>query len=366
MTGPLRRNLMLTILFCLFGVIGCDEDSANCGGIDGEYTLGPAWMFIRGNEEQGCIASVAVSGHPAVLYSVTLTDTSAVLIPQSYQAISGWEKAISSYDEYWEKIVLDKSENELLNWGVADVSVCYWQEDIINCEEKEPRDLLIGEASAGKVFTKDVVLPWQRASIMASQPVKNLESFLSLPSVEWNMEDVVVGSENGIVESKVSFHGSWDDVRGHDITFDIKEGLENLAGTLIEQTDVNVKYLDIGPAIFEHKFLEMDTFATWGEVRTSEEGGATLEGPCGEWSGVAGQLDTIGKKEMIIEFSGPGPLFELDIEVVTVSGVPLERVDNAGFVYDVSGEDKVGFSIQMSSWCHWPAGPGHVEAVYAR
>ena len=368
--------------------------TTGCQEIIGAYEIevegyaGP-WLLIQDTSEQGCTAIVANNGHPARRYDVSLSGDEAVLTPVGEPAIEGQKGLTSHHLREWNEIQLDLEQGGLAGTASAD-TVYDWNEEDIWGEEDQTLDALtVKAATPGTVEIRGPMLPWREATVRASRPTSSISAHVEGPSADWVVEDDVIAEAEGIIAAEVRFSGAWDDVRGQTIPFTVSTDLADLSGASIspaEAEGVMLSVLDIGPAIPAHDMTDTTSLATWGSVEPFEEGDCAtsgclrIQGSCGSYAGIAGQLQTDGATEVVLSMQLNGydtyvdtPAFSV-VEVIAEDGTELTPKSGGSWdseqteqtwVYDVSGFDTVGFAIEASSYCHGWGGPIIVDSVRA-
>jgi hypothetical protein len=231
------------------------------------------------------------------------------------------------------------------------------------------------------------MLPWDAATILASSPVPSVASLFALPDGPWIGTDIQENHAVGVIQGELRFLGSWDDIRGKTLDFNILPTSLDLGGQPIITKSLPVSVHQIGPPRKEHKMPDTSTVATWGGVAAYTEGDcATLgcvivQGYCGNFAGMAGQVLTKGASKVVVsmrlESDGTyinEPSSLSSIRLLTPLGQSLTS-DKEGqwefdhveqvWTYDTEGHDVIGFAIESSSYCHGWGGPIIVESIRA-
>ncbi len=187
----------------------------------------------------------------------------------------------------------------------------------------------------------------------------------------------------GVVQADATFAGKWDDVRGKTATISATKGLRLLDGADFGSTSATLDVIDIGAAIAMHDMSDLSTLAKLGYVAPCNLGACKTLG-CVElsgcsYNGIAGQLDTTNKKEVVLSMRLREPAFNSPsasrVEVIAEDGTRLSASKGGSFVngqevqdwvYEVSGCSKVGFSIEGATSCHGWGDPLLVDKVFAQ
>jgi len=251
----------------------------------------------------------------------------------------------------------------------------YDEEDIWEEWEESLEGLQLIAAAPGELLSGSAQLPWESFELTTTQPVEQIAEALALPE-GWSVEDKQIEGAVGVHSATLRFAGDWELIRGRQISMEIPEGLENLAGVALE-AEAALEVLDIGPAVESHTAEGDTVLATWGSSQLREglceEGAcvARVRGSCG-LGGVAGQLNTNGRSQVVLEMQ-----FEMEFQGwsdatpnVSVFGLDRRRLEakreqlsegdllTERWTWDLSGEERVAFVLQVMTYCHgWGDAP---------
>jgi len=375
--------LLIALTSMTTGALGCgpiDQDggsvdrpddvprvvAADCANFAGSYQLTlegrrnevAPWVLLR-EGEHGCEAVVASPGFPGRAYDVFLGSGNIELAPLGPVAHVRHHFRPESELTEWKRLYLDLAADGLTGAGTVETLVSNEHADVGPGFYEETLDVRMTAPDPTSLMPRTNV-PWRPVTISATRPIETFAANLSVPSAQWSVQDVQTVAAVGTVEAEVSFHGNWDDVRGQSFVVGADPGLTDLAGLTTSTTEVLIEYRDVGPAVPSHDFHDTSTLALWGGAQAfinedcAELGCIGIVGAHNEWAGIAGQLDTTGKTEVVLAMrdfadrSRASVVTENGTELVPVSGGEFERDDHE-WVYDVSGHTRVGFTIEARS-----------------
>ncbi len=372
------------------GGTGGAPSQTGCRGIEKAYWLfsstpgayfNDPYLLLKSDGDK-CTAAVAVEGHPARPYSVSFSEQLVTLKPINKPA-KGGNSSLTMFHLYeWKEIRLGYDQTALTGSGESDVFY-RWDEEDIWGEEDLTWKIELRQPEPATLDLEQRMLPWAAAPVSAFPPVQTLAPHLEGPTSDWTFKDVAEADAVGVVQADATFAGTWDDVRGKTVTISAAKGLALLDGADFGSASASVDVIDIGAAVGTHAMSDLSTLAKLGYVAPYDQGACKTLG-CVElsgcsYNGIAGQLDTTNKKEVVLSMRLRGPSFNSPsasrVAVIAEDGTRLSASKGGSFVtgqevqdwvYDVSGYSKVGFSIEGATSCHGWGDPLLVDKVLAQ